>query len=241
MSIFKKLFSGSSSAQPAEEIKNPTCPSCSFKFIKEIKSKSTCPNCKEVIFPRIHYKTKERVYLTSSDVGKFETDKKQYFFKKKWVNQLELEGISKEQIKKVHEELRQKWGPGHPSFSDLVWALFNKQVVIISEKEMDFNRLSTLYRTWSYFAGEIDTDPYNLKKAAFRYSLMNYKNSPVVTGVEVYSKDCCTECKKDHGKKQGIDEALGENGILPHKNCTYKLFETNKHTWCKCAYLPTTD
>lgn len=250
INILNKFFSDTADKVPPntstdsskEKIQQYTeCPNCKFKIQKEIKSKTQCPQCKKAIYVRTHYKTKQRIYLSEEEKKKYEDEKEQYYFSKKWIEQLKIEGITEEQIKKKRDELREKWGPGHPSFNDLVWALFNEQVINLAKKKADYSEFSSLYRTWAFFAGEIDTDSYNLKKESLKFTLLGYKDSEVITGVDILANKCCESCEKDNGKILTIDEALSEEGILPHKNCTYKLFEDSKHSWCRCVYLGRTE
>lgn len=231
------LPKSSSNDKKSSPAQNTQCPNCEFIIQKEIKSKTKCPNCHKDIYVRVHYKTNEYLHLTEVERQDFEEEERAYYFSKKWFGKLKEIGVTDSEIEAIRNELRQKWGPGYPSFNDLVWALFNKQVIKLTKRhQQPYHELKMLYFTWGLFSCEIDNDPNDLLKQSHKWKLMDYKSHDFIKGVEILSNQGCEPCNKLNGKKYSLEEALSENSVLPNKECIHKLSEKNKYAWCRCIY-----
>lgn len=240
MNLLRKLFGTQASTNLITEqnvslVRVETiCPHCKKLLQKAPKTKSECQFCKQDIYVRKHYETKQPVYLTAKEKEVFDSEKEQYYFSKEWLRKIKELGISDDQIDSIRNELLQKWGEGHPSFNDLIWKIFNNQVIELSKKNASHNEFKMLYFIWALFACEINSDPTNLLQQSHKWKLLGYKDGGI-HHVEILSNQGCDICNSLNGKVFSIEEAIKRN-LLPNKNCIHKLAETNKYSWCRCMY-----
>ena len=212
------------------------CPTCNVEIIKAPQVKTKCKNCGSYIYVRNHYLNKSLILLSEKEKNTYEEEKKNYYFYKKWFRNLEYLGISKSTINSVQNRLRNKWGEPHPTNRDLVWALFNNQIIELTKNKSGYNEFKMLYLQWALFSCEINLDPTKLRQESHKMSLYEIKNNGYKR-VEVLAKSGCEECKKLEGKIFDLDEVINLN-LLPNKRCTHKLKENDIHSWCRCMYLP---
>ena len=211
------------------------CPYCFHPLTKLPTSKTKCPECKKDIFVRTKYDSKEKLLLTKKQVEAFEEDKKVYYFQKKWLNQLKVMVISDELIDETRKELRQKWGDGHPSFGDLVWGVFNKQLLIEAKKGILSNKMNWIYERMAMFVLEEGKDPFSHIKILKNNELREFKARGEQI-VYVYGLRCCDNCKNLNGLKVNIDDALKGDSPLPNIDCTL-VWPDRKYAFCNCGYM----
>lgn len=245
MDIFKALFGGKSVKEkiyktkivaPANDVK---CPNCNTALLEVPKSKILCPFCKKYIYVRTHYETRKVMYLTEKEKNSFDKDKANHFFYRDWFRKIKDIGITDIDIEEVRSKLRSKWGEGHPSSQDLLWALFNRQVTVLAKRKAACHEFKMLYYTWALFSYEIDADPTNLLMQSHKWELLGYK-SVGITKVQILATGC-EDCNRLNGKVLSIEDAM-KNGFLPNKFCTNKLIKNgNKFAWCRCIYLSWTE
>ncbi|MEL7666502.1 MAG: hypothetical protein AAGU06_03715 [Candidatus Shapirobacteria bacterium] len=214
------------------------CPNCHTKLEKVPTRKTKCKSCSKEFYVRTHYLTKEKILLSESQKKKYEIQSTEYYFEKDWIRKVTDIGITESDIEENRKELREKWGPGHPSFRDLMWRTFNKQVMNLVQNKAPFYEFKMLYFNWGLFAFEIDTDPTNLLKQSHKFELMELKNHGVKK-VTVLCGQGCESCKKNANKEFNIDNLLPEQDILPCKGCIEKLgHPERKFSWCRCMFQP---
>lgn len=214
------------------------CPNCHIKLEKIPTRKTKCKSCSKDFYIRTHFLTKEKILLSESQKKKYEIQSTEYYFEKDWIRKVADIGITESDIEENRKELREKWGPGHPSFRDLMWRTFNKQVINLGKNKAPFYEFKMLYFNWGLFAFEIDTDPTNLLKQSHKFELMELKNHGVKK-VTVLCGQSCESCKKNTNKEFNIDNLLPEQDILPCKDCTEKLGRPErKFSWCRCSFQP---
>ena len=212
------------------------CPNCHTKLEKVPARKTKCKSCGKEFYIRTHYLTKEKILLSESQKKKYEIQSTEYYFEKDWIRKVVDIGITESDIEENRKELREKWGPGHPSFRDLMWRTFNMQVLKLSKERAPYYEFKMLYFNWALFAFEIDVDPTNLQKQCHKFELMEFKNHGIKK-VTVLCNHGCESCQKNDNKEFDIDKLLPEQDILPCKNCTEKLGNSErKFTWCRCIF-----
>ena len=214
------------------------CPNCHAKLEKIPTRKTKCKSCSRDFYVRTHFSTKEKILLSESQKNKYELQATEYYFEKEWIRKLSYIGITEYDIEENRKELREKWGPGHPSFRDLMWRTFNKQVMVLSKKGASFHEFKMLYFNWGLFAFEIDVDPTHLLQQMHKFELLDIQKSGFYKKVIISSVGgCCDACQKLNGKEFDIDKLLPEQDILPCKNCTEKLGQPErKFSWCRCSF-----
>lgn len=216
------------------------CPNCHIKLEKIPTRKIKCKSCSKDFYVRTHFLTKEKILLSESQKKKYEVQSTEYYFEKDWIRKVADIGITESDIEENRKELREKWGPGHPSFRDLMWRTFNKQVMVLSKKGASFHEFKMLYFNWGLFAFEIDVDPSNSLKQVHRFELLEIQKSGFYKKVVISSVgQCCDGCKELNGKEFDLNKLLPEQDILPCKDCTEKLGQTErKFSWCRCSFQP---
>lgn len=212
------------------------CPKCNVEIIKSSQGKIKCINCGSYIYVRNHYLNKTLILLSEKEKDIYEEEKKNYYFYKKWFRNLEYLGISKSTINSVQNKLRSKWGEPHPTNRDLVWALFNNQIIELTKIKAGYHEFEMLYLQWALFSCEIDLDPTKLQQESHKMRLYDIKDKGYKR-VEVLANSGCEECKILEGKIYDINEVI-KTSLLPNKQCTHKLEENKKYSWCRCMYLP---
>jgi hypothetical protein len=219
------------------------CPNCHIKFEKVPTRKTKCKSCGKEFYVRTHYLTKEKILLSESKKRKYEIQSTEYYFEKDWIRKVADIGVTESDIEENRKELREKWGPGHPSFRDLMWRTFNKQVMVLSKKRASFYEFKMLYFNWGLFAFEIDVDPTHLLQQMHKFELLDIQKSGFYDKVIISSVgECCNGCKELNGKEFDLDELLPEQDILPCKDCTEKLGQSErKFFWCRCSFQAKTN
>ena len=120
---------------------------------------------------------------------------------------------------------------------DVAWNYCNELIIQLSTKK-EWHDLSQLYHTMAIISDETNRrSPVELLKQASYWQLMGMKHQSA--GLEYVAKisatsESCEACKSQDGQVFTLDEAL-EKMPLPHKDCTYQLF--NHPGFCRCEYL----
>lgn len=214
------------------------CPNCGTLFVKAPKSKTKCKSCGSEVFVRTHYLTGELQYLLERQRIFYDLEKTQFYFEKSWLKRLSDLGISEKEVSITREELHKKWGGNNPSFNDLMWAMFNKQVICLGRVGATLHDLKMLYFTWGLFAYEINSDPTNLLQQAHLFGLKSYEGGDYAKEVEILANSGCEECTKLNGKRYKLADLLKKNDILPNKRCSHGKDNMHKYAWCRCIFLP---
>lgn len=152
------------------------CPNCHTKLEKVPTRKTKCTSCGKEFYIGTHYLTKEKILLSEFQKRKYGIQSTEYYFEKDWIRKMADIGITESDIEENRKELREKWGPGHPSFRDLMWRSFNTQVINLAKNKAYFYEFKMLYFNWGLFAFEIDADPTNSLKQVHKFELMELKN-----------------------------------------------------------------
>ena len=238
MGFFDKIFNSPAEKKtaPAQDSSKPVlCPNCTTPLIKPPSSKIKCKSCQKPIYVRTDYRTDDKLYLSEKQKDDFDKAKKEHFFQKEWRRKLADLGITESEFEDTKQELAKKWGI-NPAFNDVVWRIFNNQVIKYG-RNPSLHNLKMLYWTWSLFACEINSDPTNLLREAHKFELLGYKKTGFVKNVELMANQGCDACMKLNGKIFALDDLLKDNQVLPNKNCTHKLNEADKFAWCRCTFL----
>lgn len=214
------------------------CPSCGALFVKAPKSKTKCKSCGSVVFVRTHYLTGELQYLLERQKIFYDLEKTQFYFEKSWLKRLTDLGINDGDVSIVREELHKKWGGNNPSFNDLMWAMFNRQVIRLGKNGASWHDLKMLYLTWGLFAYEINSDPTNLLQQSHLFELKSYERGGYAKEVEVLANSGCEECSKLNGKRYKLADLMKNNEVLPNKLCSHGKDGKYKFAWCRCMFLP---
>ncbi len=114
----------------------------------------------------------------------------------------------------------------------------NKQL-LDAMKISDFNEMKGLYHRMTTEAYEAKKPFKHFQEEAYRCALLNYKQSEVVSKVEVLSAgpgNACEECHKENGKQFSIEEAL-KSMPLPCRDCSF-AWPDRDPGYCRCTYLP---
>jgi hypothetical protein len=145
-------------------------------------------------------------------------------------------GISIEEFNKSKKKKTKQYG-FKPSDNDIVWELLNKRLLELM-KTSDINELRGIYYGMAKFGYEEGKSFIHLLKEASKCELIRYKESEVVSKVQILAADnSCDEFKELNGKQFTIEETL-ETMPLPNLNCTWPDVEPG---WCRCTYLPIVD
>ncbi len=239
MSFFSNLFKPKNTSQKAAvakaELSTGVCPYCAAEVTPLPSRKKKCPHCGESIIVRTHYKTKEKVLLTESQVVKFDKEKEKYYSVTSFLRGLGNFGIEKNEIDKLvlqqTQALIEKFGKD-PSFADVAWGISNKLIM----KYPDL--ASGIHFQQALFLHSEGKDPTKIRLLSFEKDLKDYQKSEVIEGVEVITarEQSCEGCRKLEGKVFTIKEAL-EQEILPCKECAHDANEKGIG-WCRCCYAP---
>jgi len=224
------------------------CPSCKKKLDPIPKAKKKCPHCKEYIYLKtrpdrikvlVTDKQREQIgelydkFMNQRNLGecgfipKTESDK----IAIKYMPDL---GNAKD-YQREHARFTKLFGK-KPSPSDVVWGLFNGQILELA-KTSDLQGLKMVNFRMGLFMHDSNENSLPLKKECAKYELLYYKQSGLIRKVEISTaKDrSCKVCTKNHGKVYSIDEALSKMPI-PNPKCTN---DKNKKGfgWCRCMWI----
>lgn len=226
------------STDPADKnTQKATCPNCGVILDKMPDKTVTCKDCKNPIYARKHYLSKQSILLSEHQKNLYESEKSQYYFEKKWRRRIEDLGMSSAAIEAIKEELAQRWGPGHPTFRDLAWACFNSYSMELAQRlPATFHELKMLYFTWGLFCVDIDTDPLRFQQESHKYELLQLRERGVKT-VTILANQGCSHCQELEGKIYNIADLLPEQTVLPNSRCDHKLEDKHTFSWCRCMFL----
>lgn len=123
---------------------------------------------------------------------------------------------------------------------DLMWQKYQEKLQS-AMKENDWYSISLIYKQMSDFLLKEGKDNKGVfeqylsaRKKVAQKSLMEYKNSGVVKGIEVLgASDSCELCKAVNGKKSNLEAELAKSTI-PVTGCSHKY-------GCRCTYIPVID
>lgn len=148
----------------------------------------------------------------------------------KWIRNLGPYGVKKEDF--VGKRLGLAERSGSWTDRDALWALFN-EAVTRTRPEM----LKGLYYLMALFVNEEQRDPTSLSRLSADCELVQFRKQGI-TQVEILAApDSCEACKAMAGREYTVEEALGQH-LLPCRDCTRKLKNSDRYTFCRCSYLP---
>ncbi|MDZ7799032.1 MAG: hypothetical protein U5L76_05560 [Patescibacteria group bacterium] len=151
----------------------------------------------------------------------------------KFINNLKSYGISKKDFEKERVSLSKKFNKPAED-NDVLWSIYNK---IVSQSN-NLRKLHGVYYEMALFLNKEGKDCTKISQQSQKMYLLSLKESGVVKGVEILADIGCKECKKLHGNKYTLDEAL-EKMPIPNPNCTHTFTKKGK-PFCRCTYLSVT-
>lgn len=216
-------------------LNEPVCPYCSSVLTVIPQRKKKCTVCGNPVYPRYHYLTKERLFLTQEQVNKYEQEVSAYYARLEIIQVIRGLGYSEEDFQKAKDYLKKKDG-FEPSDRDIYWQFSHERLSLLM-KQADFPGMSSVYYQQALFADRENRDFKRLLRESIRCELLGLKQSRVVNKVEILdAPDSCEPCKKQHGRILTIDEALREMPI-PHPSCTSPMIG-GRPGFCRCRYIP---
>lgn len=199
-------------------IATPNCPYCGAELEKKPKRKQTCQACGKDMYVRTVPGTKTRLLLTEEQK-----------FDREWMQFFSGFGITQKDYYNFKEEIK------FPYPRDIVWGLFNRTVLKLSE-EKDFQGLGRIYYSMALFLNEEGKNPFKSLEKSNKMQLIFMKQSYVKKVTISSERDSCPECIKMYGKKYTIEKAL-EKMPIPNKNCSY-IMGKGKYPFCRCMWVP---
>lgn len=148
----------------------PICPYCEKKLTQLPTKKSKCKECNNFIYPRKHFQTKKVILLKDDELTKYDKDKSDFYFIKKWKTTLKSLGITEKQYEKMKKKIKL------PFEKDVIWSIFNQIIIDRSRKpKPDFHELKMIYLSMALFLNEQGENPFNCLKSVRENELISLK------------------------------------------------------------------
>lgn len=233
--FFKSEGANSASMAPQEPNSKveECCPHCGVVLEIVPKRKMKCKECKNPMVIRSKKTLYTRAVLTETEA--IHTD---------FYNDLEYNGATKEMLNQKREQLAKQWGwkPKGVDMYDILWwvandlpmhfrkdpvEMFYKQKVLAIPKAL--YQMNRGHDPFGYLQGGHDADIEHTK-----IQRMQWGGDPSEIRIKIANYQCCEACKSISFKDEyAADEA---KGLLPIKECTRKLKNTDKFNWCICWF-----
>lgn len=130
-----------------------------------------------------------------------------------------------------------EWAKEDRARADQKWADLQRRLVAAATAG-NYREMSGLYfeQAWQLF--DERRDHWRLLQESQRWHLRDYASGGFVKVVEVIacSRDTCAECRRLHGTRLTVEEALATM-ILPHKGCTTWKHSESIPGWCRCGWI----
>jgi len=199
---------------------NIRCPYCNKLLDKKPLRKKKCPHCKNFIYVR------SGQLMTLQQVKEYESQQKEIWQKRHWVEQLSQYGITEKNFNDYQTKLSQEFGT-KASVNDTVWRILNVKIL----QTDNYHELKTIYWHMAEVLRSEGKNPNHILEQVTRLSLLEFQKSGATSVTISTANDTyvCDSCKKLEGKVITIEQAL-KTMPIPHA-CT-------NHSGCRCEYLP---
>jgi uncharacterized Zn finger protein (UPF0148 family) len=206
----------------------PRCPYCGADLKVRPQRKKKCPACKRPIYVKSTPEDREKRLMTEVQAEDAERRWSAYHERQKSISVLQTVGLAE-------SDLERERAQGRATDSEAVVAILIR--VAATAKKLHERKMA-YYQLASY--AEKEGRPFHeFLTEAVRCELLIYKQTPVVTTVEILTAgpaNACAECDAQRGKVFSIDEAL-RTMPLPCPRCTRTLLGA-RPGFCRCTWLP---
>jgi hypothetical protein len=201
------------------------CPYCKTLLNKIPIRKTKCPHCKNFIFVRKSNDSKIETLVTEEQVQAIEIEKKEVFFKERWLAEIVDYGGTADDFYKRKEEYFLKSGIENND-KDVLWSMFN-ELLITNAK--DVNLLGRIYYSMAIFLHQEGKDNFKLLQLNAKTVLDSFQLCGFEFKVEILgSSDSCDACKIMNGKIISMEEAYLLP--IPCRECTHRI------GFCRCFF-----
>ncbi len=131
MGLLNTLFGKTQPTQPLEQkftadlvstpLQDKICPSCQSPLPREVKAKSTCPNCKKLVFKRTVPESLQEVNVDEENAEKVDLE---------WARingRLDIVLEEKSRYEEMSKKLEAKFGK-KPDKNDILWGISNENI-----------------------------------------------------------------------------------------------------------------
>lgn len=233
MGVLQRLFGGGQGSRPgARPVVAAACPYCGVILDPPPQRNRKCPACKENIIVRTRRADGAKLFLTAADGRAFDEQRKKEAARNSALRHARNIGIVDHAFQQKEQALAKKWDSDP---RDVFWALAN-EAVISAMKAGDWHRLSMIYWEQALFMCEQGQPHLDLQREASKSQLREIAATyaDLATGghsfnkVEILGNACCDVCRKNHGRRFSIRDAL-EMLPIPNEAC--------EEDWCNCIWI----
>jgi hypothetical protein len=236
LEISSSIYIRSSPAPPPKKKVAPLpptpCPKCGHIVIVEKKRKLPCPGCGCSLFVEYNGENRELVMLDDEGLERFRKRGEELRIIGNGIKWFGRRGMTKQAIEDERIRLEKI---GHPCrYWDAVWTLAGE----IASRELrrgDHQELRSLYYSMALFLSLDGKDPSILLRESHRHELLYIGRPDILVEISGPANTWdCQACKKLHGKRMTVAEAL-RTQPLPNPRCTHRM-DDGGYPFCRCCY-----